>query len=320
MSWARTLIGLMSLASCRGEGEVELRLYRCEGIAAPMTVRLEIQGYDGGGQAVGEKLSKVFTIADPAVFSDGFATVGFVPPKGVVVADFTVVWAEDGAETSASYPMLAVPPLGEVMVLGDDACTGGATTTATSDPTTGEPTTSTTGTSTGTGTGTETGTSSSTSTTQTDTSTSTTTETGTSTGTGTGSEGTSTGTTGPVPGGDCPGKDGNVECSQGVDQVGTLVKCVGDVWVSQDAPTICDPMGVCPGVTNPKVVGCFGDGEIWACACVGVPGEPCGVEGEVFCDQEIMKLDLCLFDGGDLVHHTGSCNCGDVDGHTTCKF
>lgn len=111
-----------------------------------------------------------------------------------------------------------------------------------------------------------------------------------------------------------------VECSQGVDQVGTLVKCVGEVWEAQDAPMLCDPMMVCQFVTNPKVVGCFGDGEYWACACVGVPGETCQVEGEVFCDAEIMKLDLCLLDQGELVHHVGICNCGDVNGHTTCKF
>lgn len=307
-----------ALAACGGEpSEVELRLYRCAGLDAPMSVRLEIQSFDEDGAALGGLLGKTFDVPDPAVFSDGYATVGFVPPGGTVTADIAVIWTEDGAQSTASFTKIAVPPLGQALVLGADACDGGETTTETTTaPTTSA--TGTTGSSSGGGETGSTGSTGSTGTTEVGTSsTSGATETETSsTGDGTGSTGT--GTTGPIPGEDCPGKEGSTECSDGIGKVGQFVKCQGGVW--QAIEPECVPEDVCGDVINPKLVGCFGVPEYWTCACIGAPADPCMVEGESSCDPNTGKLDVCLPDMDMMLkHHVGYCGaCGTVDGHATC--
>lgn len=319
MNARAALLALFAAAACGGKADaVELRLYPC---AAPgggsMSVELAIQSRDGDGAPVGALLTETFTIPAPAVFSDGYATVAFRPPAGTVTADFTVTWSGGGIEATATYVGVAVPALGEALVLGEDGCDEGPG--STSEPTgTSAPTTTdaTTGEVTTTGT-TEVGTS----TTEGSTSTTTTGSTGTTTGeTTSGSSGTTSG--GPMEGQPCMQGE-PIHCDGGPGVLGVFLKCSDGVWTKADPP--CTLENVCPpelGLTDPQMVGCLGDGPNWTCACAETPVQECPMGGTSKCSLFPLgvKVELCVQEGDKLNHYVGSCGqcVEEVPGQPLC--
>lgn len=317
------LLAALALAGCGDTASgVELRLYPCQVAGgAPSKVVVAIDSYDAGGAALGGRLEKTFAIDDPAVFSDDYATVEFVPPAGTATADFTVTWSGGGVETSAAYAGKVVPKLGEVLVLGNDACSAIGDTTTSGPGSTGETTlgettdgdTTTTG-STGDGTTGETTGTGTTADSTTDPSTS---------STSTGSTGETTGGTtgGPMEGGGCDvDQVGMVVCDGGPGVLGTFLQCDGDtmVWTDANETPPCVLETACPfelGFTFPKVVGCLGDGMEWTCACADIDpmtSEPkeCPQDGVSKCGEpldESVKVELCVSDGDSLHHYVGLC-------------
>lgn len=316
------LLALLAVAACGGgPTAVELRLYPCAPPAgAAMSVTLEIQSRDQGGAALGDPLAKTFEISDPAVLSDGYATVGFEPPAGTVTADFAVTWKGGLDESTAHYMNVAVPALGEAIVLGMEACedVGG---------TTGDPTSGTSGSTADatTNEGTSTGASSTGSTGGTSSG-----STGETTGDATGTTGTTgdTDTTGGTTGGDEP-KEG-LPCEQGEPAVcdggpgalGTFLQCIDSVWTKSEPP--CDVETVCPielGLVAPQLIGCLGEGTNWTCGCADTPVMECAMGDMNKCSPIAggFKIDLCVDEGGKSIHYAGRCNdCYDVQGEPLC--
>lgn len=328
------LLAVLALAGCVDKGSgVELRLYPCQVAGgAPSKVVVAIQSYDAGGAAIGERLEKTFAIADPAVFSDDYATVEFVPPAGTTTADFTLTWSGGGVETSAVYTDRVVPRAGEVLVLGNDACaaigdtTGpGSTGETTLAESTGDETTTTTGSTGDETTGETTGTTDGT----TDASTS---------STSTGSTGETTGGTtgGPMEGGGCEVEQINaVVCDGGPGVLGTFLRCDGDtmVWTNINEAPPCDLATACPfelGFEFPKIVGCLGGGVAWACACADIDlmtskPETCPQDGVSKCGEKVdssVKVELCVPDGDEVYHYVGLCPvCSEpVPGAPLCEY
>lgn len=314
MNARAALLALCAAAACGGgPTAVELRLYPCAPPGSAATsVTLEIQSRDQDGAAIGDPLTKDFSIADPAVFSDGYATVGFKPPAGTMTADFVVTWTGGGPDmTAAHYLNVAVPALGEALVLGMDAC---------DDPSgmTGEPTTSSSG-STGEGTGTSGATMGSTTGTTGDA-----TGTGTTTGTTEATtDASSGGTTGgdPHEGGPCmPGEPG--VCDGGPGVLGMFLLCVDGTWTKSNPP--CDVDTACPpelGLVQPQLIGCIGTGTNWTCGCSDTPVMECAMGETSQCGQIPggFKVDLCVLEQGKLHHYAGRCvDCYDVDGEPLC--
>lgn len=292
-----SLVALLLLSACSKPTEVELRLYPC---GTPVKVDLDIQGYDGGGNALA-LLQKSFVIADPGVFGDQYATVGLHKPDGMVTADFTLTWHDEGGALEVvTLTGKNVPDAGEVLELGADECLPvGGTTAMTGEPTSTGTSTSTGPASTSTGDDTtgSTGMSSSTaSTTDATTSTGTTMMTGeTSTG-----EASSTGEESMLDE-PCPGQTGDLFCEHaGPGMVGTLLKCDG-VWEKADPtdPAVCSLSLWCPmmetGFAAPEAVGCSGVDKNLACVCRDVPSEPC-VPADQGCAGNVITL---CYDAGD---------------------
>lgn len=305
--------------------EVELRLYPCVLTGgAPTSVELEIRNLDGQGAEIGDLLSKTFMIADPGVFDDGYASVGYIPPAGTVTADIKVTWTGGGESVAATYAV-PVPMLGSSVTLGADECEGGpgTTTTPTTDgptsssgtATTGTDTTDTTGTSTGTTTNTTDSTSTSTGTTDSTT--------GTTTGTTDMTTGTTTGTTGgPQEGGDCD-MDGALACSGGPGVLGEVLYCEAGTWVlKNDLCTVDACVGL--GFNNPQIVGCFGAGMEFSCACAETPQGECTMGMESQCGGMLgdgVLVELCVVDGDNTWHYAAQCPaCQDVDGEPLCTL
>ena len=64
----------------------------------------------------------------------------------------------------------------------------------------------------------------------------------------------------------------------GPGQLGTLLECVGDLWVKADLEKRCDFDAFCVdvGLTNPKLVGCSGTGsDVFTCVCQDELPQPC---------------------------------------------
>lgn len=317
MNARAALLALFAVAACGGgPTAVELRLYPCAPPGgAAMSVALEIQSRDQDGAAIGEPLAKMFAISEPAVFSDGYATIGFQPPAGTVTADFTVIWSGGGAESTAHYMNVAVPALGETLVLGIDECDGATGTT-------GEPTTGTTATTDATATGTTgTSTTGGETTGTTDATTSTTGE--STTGTTAATTDASTGTTGGDPQEGQPCVQGEpAVCDGGPGVLGTFLQCIDGTWTKSSPP--CDVETVCPpelGLAQPQLVGCLGAGTNWTCACADNPVMQCAMGETSKCGPIAggFKVDLCVLEDGELNHYVGKCNdCYDVQGEPLC--
>lgn len=320
---------LWALAACGDKPtEVELRLYPCDLTSGlPTSVALTIQSRGADGK-IGEPLAKTFPIDDPpAVFGDGFATVGFTPPEGTMTADITVVWTAGSEVVQARYN-LEVPGLGEVMPLGKEECEPPTGTTST--PTTTEdPTTVGPGTVTETGTGTETGTTTDADTTTTDPSETTSTSSTSTSDSETTTESTTTTTTettsttdttmgtsgGPMEGGTC-NENGALACDAGPGELGNLLRCLTDHWVVMNdlcGESACENLGF----SNPQVVGCFGDEQGWACACAETPQGECDVGMESKCGAAIgedVLVELCVEDGPNTYYYAAQCGACVMDG------
>lgn len=323
------LFAVLALAGCGKASGVELRLHPCAILGElPTSVHVEIRTYDQGGAAIGETLQKSFSVDDPAVFSDDYATIEFVPPAGTTTADFTVTWGGGGVEVVAAYSQVAVPKIGEAIVLGSDECEPPNATEPSSTGTTDEGTSSGT---TGTTTSDSSGTSSTTgdATTGTSTTGDGTTDASTS-GTSTGTSGGET-TGGPQEGDPCD-NGGELVCDGGPGVLGQFLLCDVDAKTWKKAPPPCSLDAACPpelGLVNPQLVGCLGDGMIWTCACADVdmmtemPAE-CPADGVSKCGEtidELVKVELCVPDGEALVHYVGLCpKCSeDVPGQPLCE-
>lgn len=286
-----SLFALLLLTACSKPTEVELRLYPC---GAPDKLDLDIQGYDGEGKAL-PLLQKSFVISDPGVFGDEYATVGLSKPDGMVTADFTLTWHEDGALAVVVLTGKNVPDVGEVLELGADGCMPvGGTTIAMTEPT------SSTGASTSTSTGpasTSTGDDTTTGSTGTATTMESTTDVGTTSTTTTGTD-TSTGdmTTGEetLLGKPCDPDDpqGAFYCEgSGPGLIGTLLECEVDEWVTADCNVVDCAM---IQFTMPVAVGCSGVGYTFACVCQEMtPVEVCMTEDQGCDMNDNMTITLC---------------------------
>ena len=285
-----SLVALLLLTACSKPTEVELRLYPC---GEPDKVDLDIQGYDGGGNAL-PLLQKSFAISDPGVFGDKYATVGLSKPDGMVTADFTLTWhLAGGALEVVMLPGKNVPDAGEVLELGADGCMPvGGTTTGMTEPT------SSTGASTSTSTGPE-STSTGDDTTGSTGSTGTATTGSTSDGMTTTSETTET-TTGDMTTGEesllgkpCDPDDpqGAFYCEDsGPGLIGSLLECEVDTWVTASCG-INDCMML--PFSMPVAVGCSGVGYTFACVCQEMtPVDDC-MTADQGCDDDMMTITLC---------------------------
>ena len=305
---------LLLIGGCARPTEVELRLFPC-GLAGatPVSVELDVQGYDADGAAL-SPLNASFAVA-AEVLGDGYATVGLRPPATMASADFTLTWRDaKGAAEVVTHAARAVPALGEVLELGAEMC---APLDATSSS--GEGTSTSTGTSGGTSTSSGEGTSTSTSTsTGEGTSTSTGESTSTSTSTGETTESSTTGEPSMV-GDGCNMAVDQYFCEHGgPGQLGTLLECVGATWTEAKLEQRCNLNDFCPpnlGLVEPKAVGCSGEGAIgWACVCQDKQPQAC--DGDEAACVGIQRIDLCIDDGeGTLVRTRGLCTvlCLDVD-------
>lgn len=298
------------LGGCARPTEVELRLYPCGFAGAlPVSVDLEVRGYDAMGTAL-KPLTASYMVA-AGVLADGYATVGLRPPEGIATADFIVTWhdAVGGAQV-VMHAALAVPTVGEVLELGADMCapvdstSSGVVTTSTGE-----------GTSTSTGvvvttSGTDSGTSS--------TSTGDSTSTSASTSTG---DSTGTSTTGEMSmvGDPCNMANDQFFCEGGgPGQLGTLLECTNSIWTAANLKSRCSLPVYCPpetGLVDPVAVGCSGQGAFdWACVCQDqVPLECLGDEASCLGND---RITLCIDDGqGKKIRTKGVCAvfCVDAD-------
>lgn len=272
---------LTAQISCGGDAPlVELRLYPCDVGGLPKSVRIELQGYDAAGSAVGAPLSAAFAIPDPSIFSDSYATIGYARPPEVDRADLTVAWfgsATAGAIEESDHVvfvgMVSVPTPDAVIEIAAENCvpwTGGTdsdsdsgsdsdsdsdpSTTSTTGPTTDATTDATTDV-----------------TTTTD---ATTTATDTTDATDATTDATDTNTTGEVM--LCDPPDDFQKCESAPGEAGTPYSCepvmMSGEW--QADPAICEEicaldisemqLGLQQGVS----VGCSGQSsEGWACLC-----------------------------------------------------
>lgn len=304
---------VLLLGSCAQPTEVELRLFPCGFAGAlPVSVDLEMQGYDAGGTALAP-LTASFAVA-AGVLDDGYATVGLRRPPGVSTADFTLTWRDAGGSAQVvMHAGLAVPKVGEVLELGAEMCvppdssssSGTSTGEGTSASSTSTSTSSTSSTSTSTGV-------------VTDSSTGTSTGESTSTSTSTG-EGTSTTGEPSILGDDCNMVDEQFYCEGGgPGQLGTLLECVGLVWTKADLQKRCDLAAYCPAELNqvdPVAVGCSGVGlSDWACVCQDKLPLPC--IGDVAGCGGSTRITLCVEDEmGVPIQTKGVCApmCVDAD-------
>ena len=284
-----SLVSLVSLlTACAKPTEVELRLLPC---GTPVRVDLDVQGYDGDGQALAP-LHASFAITDSGVFSDSYATVGLVKPDGMVTADFTVTWTGgDDVQQVVVATGMTVPDAGEVLTIEADGCMAVDDSTTDVPTSTGEPGTSTGAASTSTGTGTGSG--STGDDTTGDVSTTTTGSTGDVSTTGT-TESADTSTGGSTGNdtmlGDACAPDGAYLCDgSGPGVVGQLLECKQGEWDT----TACD-LTDCPALGFPQyqVVGCSGE-EIFGCICQADPGTNC-IPADQGCDVDGMTMTLCL--------------------------
>jgi len=294
---------LLLLGSCARPTQVELRLFPC-GLAEalPVSVDLDVQGYDAAGTALAP-LHASFPLA-AGVLGDGYATVGLNRPPGIATADFTLTWHDGaGGAQVVMHPALEVPSVGEVLELGAEMCapidssssggtsTGEGTSTSTSTGMTGS----------GTGSSTSSGESSSSSTGD-----------GTSTGTSTG-ETTESSTTGEpsMVGAACNMVNDQFFCENGgPGQLGTLLECDNNIWTAADLVKRCNLDVYCPletGLVEPVAVGCSGLGAFdWACVCQDkVPLECIGDEANCVGND---RITLCIDDGeGKMIRTKGVC-------------
>ncbi len=329
------IVSLLTLpvAACGGgEDRVELRLQPCDIDGFPRSVRVRVEAFDADGAALGEPKSESFAIPEPSIFDDGYATVGYVPPAGAISATVTIGWfAETNAGSLAAsdhvvlWPNVKLPALGESVDLSAEGCepfggTSGGTDTGTATEGTATEGTTTEGTTTE-GTTTE-GTTTEGTTTEGTTTAGTTTE-GTTTE-GTTTEGTTTTgsttegmtTTGgeTLEGMPCEGDDEPVCETPGPGEIGTLLRCVGDIW-TEDAAGLCD--AICAedfyGFTQGEAIGCSGNGSgiAWGCLCVEGNGVADCDGNDELCTvkNRSQLLQLCV--DGNLVKGTCPEKCSD---------
>lgn len=291
-----SVVATVLLAGCKSSSDlVELRLHPCTfGGELPGAVHLEIQGFDGAGEPVGERREEDFTVPDGA-FDDDYATVGYDKPDAVVSAELVVGWYRgdvvSGTPDAELVYDLDVPAPGGVLDLSSADCPDDGGTDTTTDTSTDD----------GGGTsGTTSATSESGTQTTSDDSTATgtaTTATATTSGTATSGTATTTGTTG-LEGTACTDGVDTFVCEPLPDGGGKLLECITSVWTQSDddCPTNC-------GLDHPQAptpAGCLGDGEDWVCLCTGNPPVDCthsdqGCIGDVIvlCIDETTHLALC---------------------------
>ena len=251
--------------------QVELRLYPCMfGDDQPRSVVVEIIGYDAEGIEV-ETHEVAFDNIAADVFADGYATVGYRPGVGVVTADFRLGWSSapsigsiDEAEREIDLPMQTVPPLGEVLDIGDGA--GGGCEPIAGD---GDPSGDGDGDMTGDGDGDMTTTGDGD---------------GDMTGDGDGDMGS------PVqPGDPCNGVIQWGCAPEPNEQAGTPLQCINDMYMSANGfADACSP-GICPGGTSP-VEACGGFGQPASCMCLP-DNNPQSCDGaQLGCDGDTIHL------------------------------
>lgn len=308
---AVAIVASLYAAGCKADAElVELRLFPCtfDG-QLPGAVRVELQGLDADGNAIGDLLQEDFEIPDDA-FDDDYATVGYRPQGGVERAAITVAWyLEDAVSGPADAEIQyeePIPAPGEVVSLTSEDCPDGGLGTDTGDGTgtssdgggTGDGDSSTaTGTTSGTSGGGDTsGSTTGGSTGDTATSSAATTTDATTTPTWDDLEGTP-----------CGGMDDFVCQRTGVhDWAGKLLECTGGTW----SPSVDDCPTFCPAdfPDAPEPGGCHSQWDApWACLCTGDPQVPCTAADET-CTGD--SATLCV----DGFIHKAYCPSGCLSG------
>ncbi|MGB1276578.1 MAG: hypothetical protein ACPG77_12585, partial [Nannocystaceae bacterium] len=116
------LLAGLSQSGCGKSSLIELRLSPCEFTSEVVEVALTIDAYDEAGSKLGGTVTKTFAIADPSVFDDGYATVGYNRPPDAMRADFHIEWSAMDGKKISIHTDLALPNPGDALSLTATNC------------------------------------------------------------------------------------------------------------------------------------------------------------------------------------------------------